>query len=263
MEYLPGSLESSRDRLLQARNWVVAAFVSAVAAAVMKPEALRFLTDSSRTISDYLFVALLAVNVLVGLGWIWIPEREFQLLADWLDPDSYSPPDGTKEWALILGIGLLLGTQILSTRNPILYGVVFAGSSGWTLFSVLHVNRELEAAITASRTRLQKAIATPGNDEEEALDGKALDVLEEYFLKRHHITRYGVSIVFSLIGLALAIAAQSRSSEFLKSCSYCVFLSWFVVSETIIFRWRSTRDEEMRPLVAQRNEIRRTRKPGQ
>lgn len=260
MEYKLGSLRHSSKRLLNARTIVVTTLVGGVIAAVLKPEAIRFITDPDRTIADYLCASLLVVNVLVGAGWIWFTEQELDLLVEWLDPEEYAPPSGAQEWLLILGIGILLTAQILSVRYPIVYGGVFAGFSAWTLISVRHVNGELATAFRKSRSRLDEAIATPGNDAEEALDLKALNVLEIYFLERHHKTRYVFSILFGLLGMALAIAARTRSAETLNALSYGVFLSWFIASEAIIMRWRSDRDDEIRVLVAKREELDRKKK---
>src|SRR5580765_5149001 len=98
MPYQPGIFQPRMRELASARGRAIKLILAAVSVTFFVSEVQRVLSQSPHFL-DYLYVALLGSLGIKITAWILVSEKEFRILAQWLDPKDYEPPS---EMALIL-----------------------------------------------------------------------------------------------------------------------------------------------------------------
>lgn len=209
---------------------------------------------------DYAYLALFILSGVLIFLWIWSTQKELDLLFEWLDPQRYEPPSSVKETFLIIVLAMLLIGLILASRNPMLFGSVFAAYSFVALFAGIYRDREISQAIDKSKARVRTDLDSGDQDVKKRAELylAGINVLDSYFI-RNPMTRRSVFVFLSsLLGLTLAISWKVTGS---RSAGFLSYLVWFLtisVSEVVIGIWRNTRDTNLRPISADLRELLRS-----
>ncbi|WP_348262866.1 hypothetical protein P8935_24125 [Telmatobacter sp. DSM 110680] len=84
-----------------------------------------------RELNNELYLVLLAVATLLTAGWIFVANKEFDIMCNFLDPLEYRIPDET---FIGMAIAAALTILLFTARNPLWFGVSY---SVYMLLSVL------------------------------------------------------------------------------------------------------------------------------
>ncbi len=251
-------LRERSKHLIEARKWGIGIITAALGLGLFVSEVKR-IWHLPNDLNNWAYLALFLVCGSLVLVWIWCTQKELDLLFEWMDPQRYEPPSDLKETAAIVGLGILLVALVFASRNPIAFGIVFTTYSIAIMLSVIHLNRELSEVIFQTRRRIG-VYETDSASVRKAvlLRLQGIEILEEYFITRPHTPRHIIILIFSAIGLALAIADRHFGLSVLRLVAYGVFILLIIISEVIIAHWRNVRDHKLRPVTAELNEIRRS-----
>jgi len=256
MSYRPQLLRERSTDILAARNWAVGIIAGLCGVSMLVSELQRM--DGLLNPAQIAYLLLFGCTGALIFLWIYASQRELDLCFSWLDPESYAPPDGFKETALIVFFGLLLSALLYAARNPLWYAAAFSLYSWMLIYGWGQVRREIDLGIQSSRKRAKSALASSLAPREVSVYVQGIDVLEEYFIKRPQVKRHVVIAVVSTLGLALALASHRQpESTALQLGVYALFILVIVGSEFVIAVWRSQRDSRLRPIRAELLELQR------
>jgi|GEM_PF-2410888 len=158
---------------------------------------------------------------------------------------------------MIIGSGFFLGLLLITTINPLFYAIAFTLYSVVTGYTNYYAIKEIDIAIRGSRTRLNKEL----NHKERGIIAceylKGVDVLEVYFTKRPQAKRFILIAAFSLIGLGFGVSWEMTQSKILGFITYFFFFSIIFLSEIFVNIWRIKRDNQLRPIESEIDELKR------
>lgn len=194
------------------------------------------------------YLVLLALLVLLVWFWITATDLELGLLGEWVETDKYVPPSGQKEFAIIIGLALLLGGLLFAARNPFWFGLVFTFYNIADLLSGWHRDKnELAPAFQDSKGHFIRLIGkAPPDRTDAAIRLEGVRVLERYHCVRPQTGRNALKLGFSVVGLILATRWWQTQDAVWGFASYMLFVLIIVVSEAVIFSWRFVRDRDLR-----------------
>jgi hypothetical protein len=260
----PYDLRERSKHLITARKWGVGLVTACLGLGLFASEVTR-IRDHLGDPRSWAYLALFLMCGALVLIWIWCTQKELDLLFEWMDPQRYEPPSDLKETMTIVALGALLVILVFASRNPVLFGAVFTTYSVVIMIAIIHFNQELRAVISESRRRFGGAdgVHTDTVKRAVALQLQGIGILEEYFLFRPHTQRHIAILVVSCIGLLTGILSLSFRMPSLHLASYAIFVTVLLVSEWIIAHWRNARDQKLRPVTAELNEIKRSQEENQ
>ena len=206
------------------------------------------------------YLALFILTGWVVFSWIWATQQELDILFEGLDPENYEPLGSLKETILILGLALLLVGLLFASRNPLIYAILFFIYNFVDLLAGKYFRLELSKILEKSKTRAETVLDDPRHAQKATLYLKGLDVLEKYFIKRPHSQRILLTLFFALIGLLASLRWFLTKEPLLGFFIYVLFILTLFISTVRIWRWRIIRDECLRPVRAELNELHRTNK---
>ncbi len=180
-------------------------------------------------------------------SWMWATEYELALAA-WLYPDKKCIPSGTKETVQVMILGIVLVTLFYSTRDALMFSVVFTVYSTVVCLLVYLMNKvEIPPLFKDSIDHLND---NPENWGKEIIDLRqnAISILDSYFLRRPHTPRHILILLTSFVSLLLALYGELRGYPNLLLLAYALIFITILVSEIVIFYWRNKRDSELRPI---------------
>lgn len=201
------------------------------------------------------YIALFAITFLLIFFWIWSTGKELNLLFKWLDPERYEPPSGIRETLIILSIAVLLVVLLFTSRNPLLYSSIFSIYALVNFFGKRLQQIELDNVLTKSRDRARKDLSDNNLLDKAKLYIKVIENLECYFVKRPHNLRLILIFISSLAGLGLSVYWTVTQSSVFGIGAYIVLFMTITVGELTIWRWRSIRDRQLRPIIAELYEL--------
>jgi hypothetical protein len=258
VNYMPNSeyLKKWSKELITARRWGIGIITTLLGVGMLFSEIgrVRALWPDLMVIC---YVALFALTGVLVWLWVWATQHDLVILWRWLDPERYKPPSGLKETVTIVLLGVLLSALFFASRDPLFYAIVFSAYSLVILFATKYLDAQLGEVIVKSRERLKKELAKTPDDRRMALYTSAVDLIEYHFLKRPHRLRHALILVFSVAALALAILYKSRANVVFGVGAYATLFATIVVSEIFIAVWRIGRDDRLRPIEEEVDEIER------
>jgi hypothetical protein len=245
---------STRDNfangLVVARKYAVSIISAAIGFSVFLPQMKRIYTLASPSFSDYSYLALLLVTISLVFIWIWATQKELDILLTWVDTESYHPPDTIKETAIIFGEAILLVLLIYTAQYPFFYGLTFLTYSLVVMLAVAYLNRELQKAFDDTRKELQLS-SNQSNGAMACVHLKAIDVLEDYFIKRPHTPRHMIILGFSALSALCASLGSAYTNEKITAASYILILLTICISEFVIGKWRISRDVRLGKILSE------------
>lgn len=259
MVYKPNYLinvERSRD-LVNARKWGIYVISTAIGLGLFISEIQRIRKLPFELI-NFGYMALFFMTVFLIFSWIWSTQKEFDLLLKWSDPERYEPPSGIKETLIILSLAILLVALLFASRNPLWYSSIFSVYSIFNLYGLRRLDKELSEVFAKSKNRARADIDNVCFAEKAKLYIKVVENIEFYFMKRPHVRRLVLVLICSVAALGLSICWAISKATILGFEAYILFLVTLIISEFTISRWRSIRDAELRPVIAELNELIRT-----
>ncbi len=167
-------------------------------------------------LNHILYLVLLVATGLLTYGWIFVTNRELDILCQFLDPVEYLMPSET---AMGISTALALTILLYTAREPLWFG---ASYSAYMLLSVIfwkHGLAEIDKAIRGSRKHLNDE-----SDRRRNVYGGALDLLHSYYVRQPNMRRLYVSLVLGLAGLALSILALKYVPARLQTIAYVAYI---------------------------------------
>jgi membrane protein implicated in regulation of membrane protease activity len=256
MVYKPGYLRERSKELINARKLAITAGTGFLALGLFASKLMEILGGAIQMI-DFGHIALLAMTSWLIFSWIWSSQRELNLLFEWLDPERYEPPSTIMETILILTLGVLLAGLLFAAKDPRWYALVFTAYSLANILANKKVQSEVGDAISKSKDRAQKDLENKDLVQKARLYLKGLQILERYYVLRHHGLLTLITLIFSSIGLLVSLAWWLTGSDLVGFTSYAIFLLILVVTQVTIWHWRIVRDVGIRPIKAELNELTR------
>lgn len=256
MVYEPGRLRQKSKDIVNARNWGIGIITTLLGigffiSEIKRIQALHF--DPM----DYAYIALLLLTGIFIFLWIWATQKELDLLFDWLDPEYYAPPSSIRETILILFYGLALTALLFSSRDPMLYGIVFSVYSATLIPCTIYFKKEVARAVDRSKLRIDCDLNSPDIANKARLYLAGVDVLKGYFLDRPMIWRHWAILGVSIFGVVIAIYWKLSGNKFAGTVSYGIFFIVILLSEVVIARWRCIRDDRLRQIQGDLDECSR------
>ena len=253
MTYKP-NLESESTAILDAKKWGVGVITTMLGFGMILSE-LQRIKESFPNILTLGYLTLFATTGILVFLWLWASKKELKLCFIWLDPERYDPPSSFKETMMIVGLGVVLSILFFASRDPLFYGIIFTIYSMIVTYTNYYTKNEIYRAIIGSRNRLKKELK---NNKKKKLTKqfiKGVNVLEYYFYKRPQTTRHILIVGGCIIGLTLGVIWKITNNEFFGAGTYLCFFLLIAISEIIIASWRLNRDNNLRPIKAEINEL--------
>jgi hypothetical protein len=177
-------------------------------------------------LDNVLYLVLLGAVALLTVGWIFVSNKELDIMCDFLAPLEYRIPDEN-----FIGIAIAIALTILlyTSRNPLWFGISY---SIYMLLSVSFWKRgitDVDKAIKGSRKLLQRE----SKQKREIYEG-ALDVIEAYYVRQRNMPRVWASLFLGLVGLILAILAVTLDRKLLNTIAYNVYIISIVGLEGVL-----------------------------
>lgn len=253
MTYQPG-LKPETSALLEARNWAVGIVASIFAMGMFISELNRI----KETLSNPLtigYLILFVTCVLLIFIWIWCTGKELDICFSWLDPERYQPPSSFKEIAMIVIESLILILLFFTSRNPLWFGIIFSIYGFTILFTDRYARKEIHKAILQSRKHLEKENEMEKDVQMHYLRG--IDIISHYFDTRPHFQRHLITFLLGILGLSLGIIWKITNTALYGEIAYIIFILSIWIPESILAFWRIERDNGLREIKEEINEISR------
>jgi hypothetical protein len=247
--YDPRILKGRAAKLRSSLKWGARAIASVVGLGFFRSEVQR-IESLPYDLTNYLYLTLLASTLLLTAGWVAVGHKELGIICDWLDPDSYTPPDETLAvWSLAGALAFLF----FAARNPLWFGISYFLYTAINLIAVIYFRKQMNSAIGGSRKRLQRECPPNG-----PLYLDAVNLLDSYYLQRPNIERVAATLVLALGGLILSAAPRLGNVRSLSIYAYLLYLFSIIVLEgAVAFFWRWKLYAGIRPLTVARDEAER------
>ncbi|TKJ42461.1 hypothetical protein CEE37_01905 [candidate division LCP-89 bacterium B3_LCP] len=259
MNYKPNLKEKS-EGLIVARRWGIGIITSLLGAGMLLSEIDR-IKESWPDILVICYVALFALTGVLVWLWVWATRHELIILWRWLDPRRYKPPSDLRETAMILSLGVLLSVLFFASRDVFFYSIFFSIYGVVSLLTNQYLNKEILAAIEKSRQQLYDELLLHQNDRRLLLYNSAIDELEYYFLKRSHKLRHVIILFFSSTAFVFACISSKSGSDNWSLVAYVLMFMTILISELVIAMWRIQRDDRLRTIEADVDDLERTDVP--
>ncbi|MFZ0033601.1 MAG: hypothetical protein WAK60_01260 [Sedimentisphaerales bacterium] len=256
MTYKPnyiGNIDRSKE-IVNARKWGVSLIGALIGIGLFVSEVKRIL-QLPLDLMNCAYITLFIITGGLIFLWIWSTDRELDLLLRWLDPKKYEPPSGIKETLVILGYAVFLVILLFTSRNPLWYSCFFSIYSLIDLYGGKLRRKELSEAFVKSKERARADLDDENLASTAELYIKLVDNLEFYFIKRPHEKRLITIAIFSVIGLGLSVCWATTGTRLFGLGAYMMFIVLLIASELTIWRWRSIRDNHIRPIKAEIYEL--------
>jgi len=253
---LKSKLEEKSENLINVRKWAIGIILSLLGGRYILLEFER-INHSFFELMIIGHILLLILTIILVFLWIWATQKELKLCFIWLDPERYSPPSSIKETIMIIGIAILLCALFISSIDPLYFGIVFTTYSVILTFTNKYTMDEIHTAIIGSKSRLRNEQTKVKADELNEQFNKGINVLEEYFIKRPQTKRLIIIDVCCLPGLVLGIIWKVSDIKTLGFITYLSFFCLIFISELVIANWRFIRDNHLRIIESEIDEIKR------
>lgn len=214
---------------------------------LFRTELLR-ITSLPRALNNELYLVLLGAATLLTAGWIFVANKEFDIMCDFLDPLEYQMPN---EVFVGLAIAAALTILLYTARNPLWFGVSY---STYMLLSVLGWTRlkaEMEKAINGSRQKLLDE-----SERKRDIYGAALDILYSYYVRQANLPRVWASFALGILGLISSLIALTLGRVIFNSVAYVIFIVSILVFEGgLAFYWRFKLYAQVRRFEAVKHDL--------
>jgi hypothetical protein len=184
-----------------------------------------------RELNNELYLVLLAAATILTLGWIFVANKEFEIMCDFLDPLEYRIPSQT---FIGMAIAVALAILLYTARNPLWFGMSY---SVYMLLSVVGWKRligEMDKAIKGTRRNLRDE-----PEQKRDIYGRALDILDSYYIQQANLPRVWASFALGMLGLIFSIFAFILGQTIFNTVAYLIFIvSILVLEGGFAFYWR-------------------------
>jgi uncharacterized membrane protein YqjE len=214
---------------------------------LFRTELLRIIS-LPQELNNELYLVLLAAATLLTAGWIFVANKEFEIMCDFLDPLEYDIPN---EIFVGLAIAAALTILLYTARNPLWFGISY---SAYMLLSVIgwtRVKREMDKAIKGSR---EKLLDEP--EKKRDIYGGALDILYSYYVRQANLPRVWTSFALGLLGLMFSVLGLILSRAVFNTIAYVIFvLSILAFEGGLAFYWRFRLYAQVRPFETAKHDL--------
>jgi hypothetical protein len=201
-----------------------------------------------RELNNELYLVLLAAATILALGWIFVANKEFKIMCDFLNPLEYRIPDQT---FIGMAIAAALAILLYTARNPLWFGVSY---SVYMLLSVVGWKRviaEMDKAIKGSRRNLRDE-----PKQKRDIYGGALDILDSYYVRQANLPRVWTSFASAVLGLILSIFGFTLGRTSFNTVAYLIFIfSILVLEGGLAFYWRFKLYTQVRPFETAKDDL--------
>ena len=247
MAYSTASTERRAVNIRHAIDGGTKLILMLVGIGLFRSEFLRIIS-MPRELNNELYLVLLAAAALLTVGWIFVADKEFEIMCDFLDPLEYEIPN-----EIFIGIAIAAALTILlyTARNPLWFGVSY---SAYMLLSVLgwtRAKKEMDKAIKGSR---EKLLDEP--DKKRHIYGSALDVLYSYYVRQANLPRVWTSVALGILGLMFSLLALTVGRPIFNTVAYAIFILSIVALEGgLAFYWRFKLYTQVRPFETAKHDL--------
>ena len=247
MGYSTVATERRAINIRHAIDWGTKLILMVVGIGLFRSEFLRMMS-LPRELNNELYLVLLLAAALLTAGWIFVANKEFEIMCDFLDPLAYQIPN---EVFVGLAIAASLAILLYTARNPLWFGISY---SVYMLLSVLGWTRakgEMDKAIEASRVKLE--------DEPKKMRdiyGGALNILYSYYVRQANLPRVWASFALGLLGLMFSLLGLILGRTIFNTVAYAIFIfSILALEGGLAFYWRFKLYAQVRPFETAKHDI--------
>jgi hypothetical protein len=202
-----------------------------------------------------LYVVLLGVTILLTAGWIFVANKEVDIMCEFLYPDEYKYPE---EYITSVLIAIALTVLLYTSRNPLWFGIAYSVYMAVSVFGWTRIKLELSKAIAGSRHRLEEE-----HQEATLFVGEALDILQGYYVRQPNLPRVVTSLVLAIAGLVLSLCAVATSKRIWADIAYLLYIVSIAGLELgLAFYWRWVLYRRIKPYEVKMSEERTRLKRG-
>lgn len=247
MVYSTAVTERRAIHIRRVIEWGTKLILSVVGISLFRTEFLR-VTALPRELNNELYLVLLTAAALLTAGWVFVANKEFEIMCDFLDPIEYQIPDET---FIGMVIAAALAILLYAARNPLWFGMSY---SVYMLLSVLGWTRvigEMDKAIKGSRQNLRDE-----PKQKRDIYGGALDVLDSYYVRQANLPRVWISFALGVLGFIFSIFALILRRTIFNTVAYLIFiLSILVLEGGLAFYWRFKLYTQVRPFATAKYDL--------
>ena len=247
MGYSTAATERRAVNIRHAIDYGTKLILTVVGIGMFRSELLRIMS-LPRMLNNELYLVLLFAAALLTAGWIFVANKEFEIMCDFLDPLAYEIPN---EMYVGLAIAAALTILLYTARNPVWFGVSY---SAYMLLSVLgwsRAKRDMDKAIKASREKLEDEPKKMRD-----LYGGALNILYSYYVRQANLPRVWASFVLGVSGLIFSLLAVKLGQTIFNTVAYVIFIfSILVLEGGLAFYWRFKLYSQVRPFETAKHDI--------
>jgi hypothetical protein len=247
MGYSAGSIGNRAVDIRHAIDYGTKLILMCVGIGLFRTELLRIIS-LPRELNNELYLVLLTAATLLTAGWIFVSNKEFEIMCDFLDPLDYEIPKG-----IFVGMAIATALTILlyTARNPLWFGISYSAYMLLSVFGWKRVTSEMDKAIEGSR---EKLLDEPERKRE--IYGGALDILYSYYVRQANLPRVWTSFALGVVGLMFSLLARTLDRAVFNTIAYVIFiLSILALEGVLAFYWRFRLYAQVRPFETAKHDL--------
>ena len=251
MVYSTAATERRAIDIRHAIDYGTKLILMVVGIGLFRTELLRIIS-LPRELNNELYLVLLAAAALLTVGWIFVANKEFEIMCDFLDPLEYEMPS---EIFVGMVIAAALTILLYTARNPLWFGVSYSAYMLLSVFGWTRVKGEMDKAINGSRQKLQDE-----PKKKRDIYGGALDILHSYYVRQANLPRVWTSFALAVLGLMFSLLALTLGRDIFNTVAYVTFiLSILALEGGLAFYWRFKFYAQVRPFETAKHDIEHTK----
>jgi hypothetical protein len=258
---LSSATDDRREQGLSSRLSGVAQNIHIGAALVGAAVSLGFFTKEVQRIAalppllrNGLYLALLALVLLLIGSWIWCALKHVEQMGKWADAIGYYPPE---EVIVVFGFAILFIALIYTASNVLAFGAIYLVYTVVNLFTMRHLRGQTADVIRKTR----EGFVRDTQGDSVAIRSEAVNALESYFGKLLSSRRAWTTLFLAVCGLAFAAYGAARNLEAPRDIAYLIFIASVAIPELVLsWYWRGALDRQLRPCAARMFELERSTK---
>jgi hypothetical protein len=241
MVYSTADTGKRADHIRRVIEWGTKLILGVVGINLFRTEFLRVIA-LPREFNNQLYLVLLAATTLLTAGWIFVANKEFEIMCEFLDPNQM--PSETLNWMAGIGIAGSLTILLYTARNPLWFGISYSAYMLLSVFGWKRVTSVMDGAIRESRQNLLGE-----SKQKRQVYLRALDLLDSYYVRQANLPRVWTSLGLGLAGLIFSILGMSLVRTTLNTVAYFTFILSVLVFEVgLASKWRYRLYTQMHPV---------------
>jgi hypothetical protein len=244
----PSEVQADTSLLRRIKGVAIGIFAALAAAPVLIPELRQIFLGPFSMENGGKLLLYFATSVLVFMWW-WSTENELNKLEEWLDWDTYVPPQGTREAVMIGMIALFAAALFWTVKTFELYSGLYAAYTVVNLIASSHMIRQLHVAISERRehileTRQDTSSDRPSDSQLDAYEA-GVQALENHYFKDPQFARFWLNIIVGWIIFIIALLRIAIFNQMPVWILYLCLSALIIGSEIWIAAWRFRLDDSL------------------